>query len=89
MKWQSNFSTACRISLREKSGTLAAEVDGNILYDPSDRVQFVSRRLGADTVIDFPFGDSARCFWYTPQIGVVEETRSEQRTEQRQEATTT
>jgi Putative ATP-dependent Lon protease len=29
----------------------------NVLYDTSDRVQFVSRRLGADTVIDLPFGD--------------------------------
>jgi len=45
------------ITLREKSGALAAEVDGNTLHDTSDRVQFVTRRLGADTVIDLPFGD--------------------------------
>ena len=45
------------ITLREKSGNLAAEVDGNTLQDTSDRVQFLTRRLGADTVIDLPFGD--------------------------------
>lgn len=45
------------ITLREKSGTLAAEVDGNAFRDATDRVQFVNRRLGVDTVIDLPLGD--------------------------------
>ena len=45
------------LSLREKAGHLLVEVDGAIFADSTDRVRFLKRRLGEDTVVDLSLAD--------------------------------
>lgn len=45
------------LSLLEKAGSLLVEVDGATFADAMDRVRFLKRRLGEDTVVDIPLTD--------------------------------
>jgi hypothetical protein len=45
------------IALREKSGKLGAEVDGNVFTDAADRLRFLKKRLGEDAVADLTLAD--------------------------------